>query len=103
MATPKAGRPMIARVRELALNLALSVGAVPLVVGTGEASSRWRGRGRPAPPEVASYIQDWQDWHGDFYTVKSVAVGSPPWEDYNREGLRDREHAAEKSAGTRRL
>ena len=89
--------------REVGINLALSVVSVVLLAGSLEAWSRWRERGRPQPPEVASYIQDWRDWHDDFYTVKSTAVGSPPWEDYNHEGLRDREHAAEKPPGTRRL
>ena len=56
--------------------------------------------GRSAP---ADYITDWQAWEGDFYTVKSTAVGWPPWEDYNTEGLRDREHALEKPPGSWRV
>jgi len=55
---------------------------------------------RPARP-VASYITVWND--GEFYTVKSAATGWPPWEDYNRDGMRDREHAVERQPGTRRV
>jgi lysophospholipase L1-like esterase len=35
--------------------------------------------------------------------VKSTAAGWPPWEDYNAEGLRDREHTIEKRPGTWRV
>ena len=51
----------------------------------------------------AAYITDWQAWDGEFYTVKSTAVGWPPWEDYNTEGLRDREHTIEKRPGAWRV
>ncbi len=57
----------------------------------------------PKAPRPAEYITDWQAWDGDFYTVKSTAVGWPPWEDYNTEGLRDREHPLAKRAGTYRV
>ena len=50
----------------------------------------------PHSTAPAPYITDWQAWDGDFYTVKSTAVGWPPWEDYNTEGLRDREHTPQK-------
>ena len=50
----------------------------------------------PAAATPAPYITDWQAWDGEFYTVKSTAVGWPPWEDYNTDGLRDREHSIEK-------
>src|SRR5262249_21637739 len=32
-----------------------------------------------------------------------AATGWPPWEDYNRDGLRDREHSVEKPPGVRRV
>ena len=35
--------------------------------------------------------------------MKSTAVGTPPWEDYNHDGLRDREHDPRKPPGVRRL
>ncbi|HET9314902.1 MAG TPA: HEAT repeat domain-containing protein, partial [Vicinamibacteria bacterium] len=55
-------------------------------------------------PEVADYIWDWQrKWEGDFYTMRSVANGWPPWEEFNADGLRDRTHAPEKPEGVRRL
>jgi lysophospholipase L1-like esterase len=63
--------------------------------------ARWAGPSAAAAP--ASYITDWQAWEGEFYTVKSTAVGWPPWEDYNTDGLRDREHTIEKRPGTRRV
>jgi HEAT repeat protein/lysophospholipase L1-like esterase len=54
-------------------------------------------------PTVAHYITDWADWEGDFYTVKATAAGWPPFEDYNHDGLRDREHEVAKPPGVRRL
>jgi HEAT repeat protein len=55
-------------------------------------------------PEVADYIWDWQrKWEGDFYTMRSVANGWPPWEEFNADGVRDRTHAPEKPEGVRRL
>ena len=50
---------------------------------------------------MASYITVWND--GEFYTVKSAATGWPPWEDYNRDGMRDREHALAAPPGVRRV
>ena len=50
---------------------------------------------------MASYITVWND--GEFYTVKSAATGWPPWEDYNRDGMRDREHALAGPPGVRRV
>ena len=35
--------------------------------------------------------------------MNSAATGWPPWEDYNRDGMRDREHAVEKPPGVRRV
>src|SRR5262249_58411655 len=63
---------------------------------------RRQERGKTAP-SVAPYITDWQDWDGEFYTVKSAAAGWPPWEDYNSDGLRDREHEVAKAPGVRRI
>ena len=53
--------------------------------------------------EVASYIADWADWDGDFYTVRTVAGGAPVLADYNRDGLRDRDHAPVAPPGVRRV
>jgi HEAT repeat protein/lysophospholipase L1-like esterase len=56
------------------------------------------------PPVVEDYIWDWeQKWEGDFYTMRSDAVGWPPWEEFNGDGVRDRTHAEEKPEGVTRL
>jgi HEAT repeat protein/lysophospholipase L1-like esterase len=87
-------------VRGLLANLALSVASVAVVLGALEGVCRLFDHDPPARP-VASYITVWND--GEFYTVKSAATGWPPWEDYNRDGMRDREHAVGKRAGVRRV
>jgi HEAT repeat protein len=86
--TPRrAGRRVGAR------EVALAAARFVACAGGLESLARLRQPERRAP---APYITDWQDWDGEFYTVKSTAVGWPPWEDYNTEGLRDREHALAK-------
>ncbi|HWW92038.1 MAG TPA: HEAT repeat domain-containing protein [Vicinamibacteria bacterium] len=89
------------RVKEAFANLLLSALSVLVFVGGVEGVCRLLESGRPAP-RAAAYITDW-NWEGDFYTVKSTAAGWPPWEDYNSDGLRDRERAVEKPTGVRRL
>lgn len=93
--------PFRGRVRETAVNVALAAGVVTLLGGGAELIARLT-EGQAAPPP-ADYITDWQAWDGDFYTVKSTAVGWPPWEDYNTEGLRDHEHTLRKRAGVQRV
>src|SRR5262249_4671264 len=97
---PVPGR-VSARVLPLAQNLLLSAITVAVVLGAAEAICRRLERGRPAPPPVAEYITDWGG--SEFVTLKSAATGWPPWEDYNRDGLRDREHSVEKPPGVRRV
>jgi len=80
-------------------NLALSLASVALVLGGAELAVR-RFTHETA---VADYITDWQDWDGEFYTVKSTAAGWPPWEDYNGDGMRDRDHEVARSPGIRRV
>jgi hypothetical protein len=87
------------KLRELVTNLSLSAATLALVLGAAEMIAR---RGPDAPP-VAGYITDWQDWDGEFYTVKSEAAGWPPWEDYNSDGLRDRDHELARTPGVRRV
>jgi HEAT repeat protein/lysophospholipase L1-like esterase len=87
-------------VRGLAANLALSLTTVAVVLAGLEGVCRLFDHEPRARP-VASYITVWND--GEFYTVKSAATGWPPWEDYNRDGMRDREHAVERQPGTRRV
>jgi HEAT repeat protein len=90
----------VSRVRPLAVNLALSALVSALLVGVLEGVARLLEARRPAPPPVADYIWDWSDkMPGDFYTMKSEAVGWPPWQEFNRDGLRDRTRPEEKPAG----
>jgi HEAT repeat protein/lysophospholipase L1-like esterase len=95
------GRTGRARIRDLATNLLLSAASVAFFLGTAELVARLTEP--PAEPAPADYITDWQDWDGDFYTVKSTAVGWPPWEDYNTDGLRDHEHTIQKRPGAWRI
>ncbi|HEV7498838.1 MAG TPA: GDSL-type esterase/lipase family protein, partial [Vicinamibacteria bacterium] len=93
-------RPPASRLRGLLANLTLSTLSVLAVLGILEGISRLFDHEPPARA-VASYITVWND--GEFYTVKSAATGWPPWEDYNQDGMRDREHALAKPAGVRRV
>jgi HEAT repeat protein/lysophospholipase L1-like esterase len=93
--------PGRARIRHLAANALLAAGSVVLFLGAAELIARLTEP--PAPPAPVDYITDWQSWDGDFYTVKSTAVGWPPWEDYNTDGLRDHEHTVQKRPGTWRV
>ena len=53
---------------------------------------------------MADYIWDWDDkMPGGFYVMKSDGVGWPPWEEFNRDGLRDRTRSREKAEGLRRI
>jgi HEAT repeat protein/lysophospholipase L1-like esterase len=82
----------------------LLAGAVSLVfLGSLEGLFRFLEARRP-PRKVADYIWDWEkQWEGDFYTVTSDAVGWPPWQEFNADGLRDRARAVEKLPGTWRV
>jgi len=100
-AAPAAGRAGSSRLAGLAVNLALA--AASLTVAFGGAEFLCRTLEPKPPPAAADYITDWQNWDGEFYTVKSTAVGWPPWEDYNSEGLRDHEHTLVKRPGSWRV
>jgi len=90
----------VSRIRSLATNLALGVLVSAVFAGTLEGLARLLEARRPAPPPVADYIWDWSDkMPGDFYTMKSEAVGWPPWQEFNRDGLRDRTRPEDKPAG----
>jgi hypothetical protein len=90
--------------RALLLNVALSVAVTAIVVMAGEGLARWlEPPARPRPLADTRGL-DWQaEWQGDFYVVKSDAVGWPPAQDFNRDGLRDRPHPLEKPPGTYRV
>jgi hypothetical protein len=90
------------RLASLAPNLLLSAVTIVVFLGGAEAVARLLERGdQPAP--VAPSITDWALWEGDFYTVKATALGWPPFQDYNHDGLRDREHRLAKPPGVRRI
>src|SRR5512137_1344400 len=93
--------PRRRRAAEVALKVALAAGTLMVLLGGAEFVARLHEPGTTAAP--ADYITDWQAWEGDFYTVKSTAVGWPPWEDYNTEGVRDREHTVGKRPGSWRV
>ena len=82
--------------RPLAVNLLLGAAVSVGLVGLLEGGARWRER-RRAPVAIADYIWNWEKrWSGDFYTIRSDAVGWPPWEEFNADGVRDRTHTVEK-------
>jgi hypothetical protein len=85
------------------VNIALAVFVSALTLGGLEGVCRlWEWR---HPPEtVADYLWNWQQrWDGDFYVFLSDAVGWPPWEEFNADGVRDVTHAVEKPEGVRRV
>ncbi|HEY2943353.1 MAG TPA: HEAT repeat domain-containing protein [Vicinamibacteria bacterium] len=94
-------RPGSRRLPPPVQDLLLSAATVIVVGGAAEGLCRLFERDRPAPPPVAAYITDWGG--SEFATLKSAATGWPPWEDYNSDGLRDREHAVDKPRGVRRV
>jgi HEAT repeat protein/lysophospholipase L1-like esterase len=84
------------RLRPLAVNVLLSLAVTAAVLALLEGAFRMRER-RRAPVVVADYIWNWEKkWAGDFYTIRSDAVGWPPWEEFNADGVRDRTHTVEK-------
>jgi HEAT repeat protein len=85
------------------VNIALAVFVSALTLAALEGACRlWEWR---HPPEtVADYLWNWQQrWDGDFYVFLSDAVGWPPWEEFNADGVRDVTHAVEKPEGVRRV
>jgi lysophospholipase L1-like esterase len=92
-----------ARLASFLGNALLALAVTVLLVGSLEGLCRFLETRRP-PRKVADYIWDWEkQWEGDFYTVTSDAVGWPPWQEFNADGLRDRARAVEKLPGTWRV
>ena len=90
--------------KALAQNAGLALASTVLFAGSLELVARLLEKPRPAAAPVADYIWDWREkMEGDFYVIRSEAVGWPPWEEINADGLRDRTHPTEKPAGTHRL
>ena len=82
--------------RSLLVNVLFSLAVTAAAVGLLEGAFRVHERRRPSVV-VADYIWNWEKkWAGDFYTIRSDAVGWPPWEEFNRDGVRDRTHTVEK-------
>src|SRR5687768_6055542 len=82
--------------RSLLVNVLFSLAVTAAAVGLLEGAFRIHERRRPAVV-VADYIWNWEKkWAGDFYTIHSDAVGWPPWEEFNHDGVRDRTHTVEK-------
>ncbi|HUL76791.1 MAG TPA: HEAT repeat domain-containing protein [Vicinamibacteria bacterium] len=90
--------------RGLLQNLALSLVSAAVFLGMLEGTARLVEKRRPPRPRVAEYIWDWDErMPGGFYVMKSDAAGWPPWEEFNRDGLRDRTRSHEKPEGYRRI
>ncbi|HXK09197.1 MAG TPA: HEAT repeat domain-containing protein [Vicinamibacteria bacterium] len=90
--------------RGLLPNLALSLVTAVTFLCLLEGAARLVERGRPPRPPVAEYIWDWDvKMPGGFYVMKSDAAGWPPWEEFNRDGVRDRTRSREKPEGYRRI
>jgi lysophospholipase L1-like esterase len=88
----------------LVVNVALALASSAVFLGVIEGAARLWERPRPPRREVADYIWDWDDkMPGGFYVMKSDGVGWPPWEEFNRDGLRDRTRTREKAQGLRRI
>jgi hypothetical protein len=91
-------------VRRLAGNVLLALVSSAAFLAALEGAARLLERPRPPRPEVAEYIWDWDHMMpGGFYVMKSDAAGWPPWEEFNRDGLRDRTRTREKPEGYRRI
>jgi HEAT repeat protein/lysophospholipase L1-like esterase len=90
--------------RGLLVNVGLSLGTAIVFLAVLEGAARLVEKPRPEKREVADYIWDWDDMMpGGFYVMKSDAAGWPPWEEFNRDGLRDRTRTHEKPEGYRRI
>lgn len=90
--------------RDLAVNAGLSVVAILVSGLVLETGARLFEARRPPAPQVAEYIWDWDHkMPGGFYVMKSEAVGWPPWEEINGDGLRDRTRPHEKPDLVKRI
>ncbi len=92
------------RVRGLLINLSLSVVVTVALAAGAEGLARWLEKPVPVVPLADTHGLDWQEeWQDDFYVMKSEAVGWPPTQDFNRDGLRDRLHPLEKPSRAYRV
>jgi lysophospholipase L1-like esterase len=92
------------KVKAVLQNVALAAVTSAVFLGALELGARLVEKPTPAAAPVADYIWDWREkMPGDFYVIRSEAVGWPPWEEINADGLRDRTHPTEKPPGRARL
>ena len=74
------------RIHGPAVDAGLAIVSLLATAAALELGSRHLEARRPRRADVASYIADWADWDGDFYTVRTVAGGPALLADYNRDG-----------------
>lgn len=92
------------KARTFLVNVALSLGVTAGFLALLEGGARFAERRKPPKPEVARYIWDWDEkMPGGFYVMRSDAVGWPPWEEFNGDGVRDRTRPHEKPDLVRRV
>jgi HEAT repeat protein len=90
--------------RRLAVNLSLSLVVSVAFLAALEGVARLVEEPPQPKREVADYIWDWDDkMPGGFYVMRSAAVGWPPWQEFNADGLRDRTRPKEKPEGVWRI
>ncbi len=90
--------------KRLLVNVALSVVVSVVFLAVLEGTARLLEKPEPAPREVAEYIWDWDEkMPGGFYVMRSEAVGWPPAQEFNGDGLRDRTRPREKPEGVWRV
>ncbi len=83
--------------KRFAVNVSLSLVVSVAFLAAIEGLARLVETPRPARREVAGYIWDWDDkMPGGFYVMHSEAVGWPPWQEFNGDGMRDRTRSKEK-------
>jgi HEAT repeat protein/lysophospholipase L1-like esterase len=92
-----------ARVRALLTNVLLSLAVTALLAGALEGVCRLTETRAPEP--ARHKVEEWKaEAPGEhFYTMSTENHGWPPWQEFNRDGLRDRRHAVNKTPGTWRL
>jgi HEAT repeat protein len=90
--------------RRLAVNLSLGLAVSVAFLAALEGVARLVEKPPQPKREVADYIWDWDDkMPGGFYVMRSAAVGWPPWQEFNADGLRDRTRPKEKPDGVWRV
>ena len=91
--------------KRLLVNLTLSLVVSVVFLAVLEGVARLLEKPEPAAErEVAEYIWDWDEkMPGGFYVMRSEAVGWPPSQEFNGDGLRDVTRPREKPEGVWRV